>query len=72
MTVIEVIFIYIRLLSVKGCHSKGALITIQTHFRGLTRAKVGEGRGGGRELNEISDTPYHIYIKHLGEISETQ
>lgn len=32
--VIEVIFIYIRLLSVKGCHSKGALITIQTQFKG--------------------------------------
>lgn len=32
--VIGVIFIYIRLSSVKGCHSKGALITIQTQIKG--------------------------------------
>lgn len=32
--VVKLIFIYIRLSSVKGCHSKGALVTIQTQFKG--------------------------------------
>lgn len=44
--VIKLIFIYIRLSSVKGCHSKGALVTIQTQFKGQQgqSAKTGEGR----------------------------
>lgn len=44
--VIKLIFIYIRLSSVKGCHSKGALVTIQTQFKGQQgqSAKTGGGR----------------------------
>lgn len=60
--VIKLIFIYIRLLSVKGCHSKGALVTIQTQFKGLTRSVGKDGcRGGGDSMK--SPTYRTIYTQ---------
>lgn len=52
MRLLKLFFIYIRLLSVKGCHSKGALITIQTQLRGR-RGQV--ARTGFNETSNIPD-----------------
>lgn len=60
LQVIEVIFIYIRLWSVKGCHSKGALITIQTQLTGSV------GREGG--FGEISNCT--IYTQNILDRSQ--